>query len=710
MPGPLNALHDTVPVTASSIGTASAATPTGEQAGEFGASLSRALADTPAGDHAATAPGSRRGATGAAVLAPTIMGGGAPVPSASRVSSPAMGPVAKDPCSDATPAARGAVSISAWPGPPGLTAAGSVGADTAAARVPGENATPSDAAAVTSAAVPPRGVAASVSPALSPETAAPANTGIDAPVAALAVVPGPATGTPAMHGPAPRATDAGASPTVGSVSTADAPAGSPTPTAPVGTRTVGALTDRPDTPTPATGTPSVRGPATCMTSAEASPAQEPTAAVTPTTPATAGTVADTPRATGAHPHAPLARRDTVDAQTQTTTPQRPDPSAPPTAPQGTADVSAVPVGVPPPAPKGGDPPAAMPAQPAPTATDPPEHRQAGGHDAVPDVPARAPDSATHAARMPDDLGGPPTPAVSDQGSIAQTSVPMVHDLAHASAPASTARAADAAGAMGAVTRQQALSTAQAADGVSTHDLQGQSQREGTAVAPQASPPAIGPHALSATDTAGLPAALPDAGMPGPPTQPAQSPTPETALASAGESPSVAAPSPVASAAWSATVGAGPVSTTHASPGQQVAPVLLALATAPTGSQRMTLRLQPAELGTVQVRIDRPVAAPIRIEISVSRPETLTLMLRDQTQLQRALDQAGLPSDRCNVNLQLAGQDAGSSSRQSQGFDRPDTGTSTLSDQADDPSDADIPTTFMPAARPGWHRLGLDITA
>ncbi len=36
---------------------------------------------------------------------------------------------------------------------------------------------------------------------------------------------------------------------------------------------------------------------------------------------------------------------------------------------------------------------------------------------------------------------------------------------------------------------------------------------------------------------------------------------------------------------------------------------------------MTLRLDPADLGIVQVRIDRPADAPAHVEVSVSRPET-----------------------------------------------------------------------------------------
>ena len=72
-----------------------------------------------------------------------------------------------------------------------------------------------------------------------------------------------------------------------------------------------------------------------------------------------------------------------------------------------------------------------------------------------------------------------------------------------------------------------------------------------------------------------------------------------------------------------------------------------------GTQRVTMRLDPPELGRVQVRIDRPTDASARVEITVEKAETLTLLLRDQTQLQRALDQAGVPVEGRSVTFHIA---------------------------------------------------------
>ena len=92
----------------------------------------------------------------------------------------------------------------------------------------------------------------------------------------------------------------------------------------------------------------------------------------------------------------------------------------------------------------------------------------------------------------------------------------------------------------------------------------------------------------------------------------------------------------------------------ATPAEQIAPALVSLGHAPDGAQRLTMRLQPPELGQVQVRIDRPTLdAPARVAITVERPETLTLLLRDQPQLQRALDQAGVPAEGRSVTFHVA---------------------------------------------------------
>jgi hypothetical protein len=72
-----------------------------------------------------------------------------------------------------------------------------------------------------------------------------------------------------------------------------------------------------------------------------------------------------------------------------------------------------------------------------------------------------------------------------------------------------------------------------------------------------------------------------------------------------------------------------------------------------GSQQMTLRLHPAELGMVQVQIDRSSAGGADVRISVEKPDTMQALLRDQPQLHKALDDAGVPSTGRTVTFTLA---------------------------------------------------------
>ena len=207
----------------------------------------------------------------------------------------------------------------------------------------------------------------------------------------------------------------------------------------------------------------------------------------------------------------------------------------------------------------------------------------------------------------------------------------------------------------------------------------------------------------------IPASLPDLGV-----SPLGSPAAPT-ISSVGSDaqgvPQVTGTTPAAAA--SATIAPPPVpSAQHTAPASQVAPALLTLASSPGGAQHMTLRLQPADLGTVQIRIDRPVEAPVRVEVSVSRPETLTLLLRDQSQLQRTLDQAGVPPEGRSLTFQLTDQGGGGLPRPSDGFPQPESGgpPNPGGGLSDDTAENDsAPLAGLPVLT-SWRRAGLDITA
>ncbi len=82
----------------------------------------------------------------------------------------------------------------------------------------------------------------------------------------------------------------------------------------------------------------------------------------------------------------------------------------------------------------------------------------------------------------------------------------------------------------------------------------------------------------------------------------------------------------------------------ASPAAQVGSVLLSLSTGPEGVHRLALRLDPGELGVLHIKVERQDGGPIAVSLSAERPETLAMLMRDQPELHRALDQAGIPSE------------------------------------------------------------------
>lgn len=96
-------------------------------------------------------------------------------------------------------------------------------------------------------------------------------------------------------------------------------------------------------------------------------------------------------------------------------------------------------------------------------------------------------------------------------------------------------------------------------------------------------------------------------------------------------------------------------TAHLPAAEQVASVLVQVGGGPAGGggQRMVVRLDPAELGKVEVRVERAEGGPAQVSLTVERPETLLLLLRDQPGLHRALDQAGVPAEGRALQFQLA---------------------------------------------------------
>lgn len=78
-----------------------------------------------------------------------------------------------------------------------------------------------------------------------------------------------------------------------------------------------------------------------------------------------------------------------------------------------------------------------------------------------------------------------------------------------------------------------------------------------------------------------------------------------------------------------------------------------------GTSRFEIRLNPAELGRIDVRMDLDSSGNVVARLAVERSETLDLLQRDQRSLERALADAGLDASKTELefSLQQQGQNA-----------------------------------------------------
>ncbi len=88
------------------------------------------------------------------------------------------------------------------------------------------------------------------------------------------------------------------------------------------------------------------------------------------------------------------------------------------------------------------------------------------------------------------------------------------------------------------------------------------------------------------------------------------------------------------------------------------------ASARSGKSSFEIRLDPADLGRIDVRIDVDRSGQVTSHLTVEKPETLSMLRQDAPQLQRALDDAGLKTG--NGSLQFSLRDQSSSSQNNGG--------------------------------------------
>jgi len=79
------------------------------------------------------------------------------------------------------------------------------------------------------------------------------------------------------------------------------------------------------------------------------------------------------------------------------------------------------------------------------------------------------------------------------------------------------------------------------------------------------------------------------------------------------------------------------------------------ASARSGKSRFEIRLDPADLGRIDVRIDVDRTGQVTSHLTVEKPETLSLLRQDAPQLQRALDDAGFKTGDGGLQFSLRDQ-------------------------------------------------------
>jgi flagellar hook-length control protein FliK len=77
----------------------------------------------------------------------------------------------------------------------------------------------------------------------------------------------------------------------------------------------------------------------------------------------------------------------------------------------------------------------------------------------------------------------------------------------------------------------------------------------------------------------------------------------------------------------------------------------------SGKTRFELRLDPADLGRIDVRIDVDRSGQVTSHLTVEKPETLSMLRQDAPQLQQALSDAGLKTSSNGLQFSLRDQSA-----------------------------------------------------
>ncbi len=131
-------------------------------------------------------------------------------------------------------------------------------------------------------------------------------------------------------------------------------------------------------------------------------------------------------------------------------------------------------------------------------------------------------------------------------------------------------------------------------------------------------------------------------------------TPSTARTSEGQAPQPTHDSAVRGTSFSDALNAARGSRASANP--LVAQVVVQVTKAVSdGNDRITIKLSPADLGRIDVRLDIGSDGKIQAVFAADKPQTVEMLQRDARELERALQEAGLRANSGSLSFNLRGE-------------------------------------------------------
>jgi flagellar hook-length control protein FliK len=124
-----------------------------------------------------------------------------------------------------------------------------------------------------------------------------------------------------------------------------------------------------------------------------------------------------------------------------------------------------------------------------------------------------------------------------------------------------------------------------------------------------------------------------------------------------------------------------------------------------GNTRFQIRLDPPELGRIDVKLDIDNKGHVHARLTVEKAETLDLMQRDQRALEKALQQAGLDQSKTNLEFSLKQNPFAGDQNQRGGSEQ-----SGLGGGQDGPDETEVPAPAVTLYRGALQASGVNIIA